>query len=129
MQKRSQQRANQLKQRSPRSHDEVVVEMLHAAPEFADAYLAAALEETEQPGGHHAMLTALRHIAESQGMANVAEKAGMPRESLYRALGPRGNPTIRTLLAVLNASGLHLSVGRQYQFDHSHLRPDRPLQK
>jgi hypothetical protein len=48
--------------------------MLRADPEFADAYLAAALEETEQPGGHQAMLTALRHIAEAQGMANVAEK-------------------------------------------------------
>jgi probable addiction module antidote protein len=98
-----------------RSHDEVVVEMLRADPEFAEAYLAAALEEAEQPGGgggHQAMLTALRHIAEAQGMANVAEKAGMPRESLYRALGPRGNPTIKTLLAFLNASGLHLSVAR-----------------
>lgn len=34
-----------------RSHDEVVVEMLRADPEFAEAYLAAALEEAEQPGG------------------------------------------------------------------------------
>ena len=88
--------------------------MLRADPKFAEAYLAAALEETEQLSSHQAMLTALRHIAEAQGMANVAEKAGMPRESLYRALGPRGNPTIKTLLAVLNASGLHLSVARQH---------------
>jgi probable addiction module antidote protein len=114
MQKKSKQMANKLKQRSGHSHDEVVVEMLRADPEFADAYLAAALEETEQPGGHQAMLTALRHIAEAQGMANLAEKAGMPREALYRALGPRGNPTIKTLLAVLNASGLHLSVAKQH---------------
>ena len=114
MQKKSPQKANHIKQRSSRSHDEVVVEMLREDPEFADAYLAAALKETERPVGHHAMLTALRHIAEAQGMANVAEKAGMPRESLYRALGPRGNPTIKTLLAVLNASGLHLSVARQH---------------
>jgi probable addiction module antidote protein len=46
-------------------------------------------------------------------MAAVAERAGMPRESLYRALSPRGNPTIKTLLAVLGASGLHLAVTRQ----------------
>ena len=39
------------------------------------------------------MLTALRHIAKSQDMANVAEKAGMPRESLDRAPGPLGNTT------------------------------------
>jgi probable addiction module antidote protein len=56
--------------------------------------------------------TALRHVAEAQGMSSVAERAGIPRESLYRALGPRGNPTIKTLLAVLNATGQHLSVAR-----------------
>ena len=95
-----------------RSHDAAVVEMLKADPEFANEYLAVALEENDQPGGQQAMLTALRHIAEAQGMAAVAERAGIPRESLYRALGPRGNPTIKTLLAVLNASGLHLSVSR-----------------
>jgi probable addiction module antidote protein len=45
-------------------------------------------------------------------MSAVAERAGMPRESLYRALSPRGNPTLKTWLAVLNATGLHLSVVR-----------------
>lgn len=94
-------------------HDETVVEMLKADSEMADVYLAAALEEVHLPGGQFALLAALRHIAEAQGMAAVAEKAGMPRESLYRALSPKGNPTIKTLLAVLAASGLHLSVTRQ----------------
>ncbi len=41
-----------------RSHDDVVLEMLRTDPEFANAYLAAALEETDQPGSHQAMLTA-----------------------------------------------------------------------
>ncbi len=95
-------------------HDETVVEMLKADPEMADVYLATALEEANLPGGQFALLAALRHIAEAQGMAAVAEKAGIPRESLYRALSPKGNPTIKTLLAVLNASGLHLSVTRQH---------------
>lgn len=94
-------------------HDKTVVEMLKAAPEMADVYLAAALEEANLPGGQFALLAALRHIAEAHGMAAIAEKAGMPRESLYRALSPKGNPTIKTLLAVLAASGLHLSVTRQ----------------
>ena len=62
--------------------------------------------------GQQALLTALRHVAEAQGMSSVAERAGIPRESLYRALGPKGNPTIKTLLAVLNATGQHLSVAR-----------------
>lgn len=98
--------------KSSQPHDETVVELLKADPEMADLYLAAALEEANLPGGQFALLAALRHIAEAQGMAKVAEKAGMPRESLYRALSPRGNPTIKTLLAVLSAAGLQLGVSR-----------------
>ena len=90
------------------SHDATVVDMLKDDPSFASEYLQAALEESDQPGGQAALLTALRHIAEAQGMATVAERAGLPRESLYRALGPKGNPTIKTLLAIVRAAGLRL---------------------
>lgn len=58
------------------SHDETVVEMLKADPDFANEYLAAALEESELPGGQTALLAALRHTAEAQGMTAVAARAG-----------------------------------------------------
>lgn len=98
--------------KASRLHDEAVVELLREDPAFADEYLAAALDEADEPGGRQALLAALRHVAEAQGMADVAERAGIPRESLYRALSPNGNPTIKTLLAVLNAAGLKLGVHR-----------------
>jgi probable addiction module antidote protein len=98
--------------KSSRSHDDAVIELLREDPAFADEYLSAALDEVNQPGGREALLAALRHIAEAQGMATVAERAGIPRESLYRALSTKGNPTIKTLLAVINAAGLKLSVHR-----------------
>ena len=101
------------KQPASRPHDAAVVELLKADPDFANEYLAAALEESDEPGGQAALLAALRHVAKAQGMAAVAERAGIPRESLYRALGPKGNPTVKTLLAVLGAAGLHLAVTRQ----------------
>ena len=93
-----------------RPHDETVVELLRDDPSFADEYLAAALDEVNLEGGRAALLAALRHVAEAQGMAAVAERAGIPRESLYRALSPNGNPTFKTLLAVLDAAGLKLGV-------------------
>ena len=98
--------------KASRPHDEAVVELLRDDPAFADEYLAAALDEADQPGGREALLAALRHVAEAQGMSAVAERAGIPRESLYRALSPNGNPTIKTLLAVLGAAGLRLEVRR-----------------
>ena len=92
------------------SHDDVVVGILKADPDFANEYLAAALDEAELPGGQAALLTALRHISEAQGMSAVATRAGIPRETLYRALGPKGNPTMKTFLAVVRGAGLHLQV-------------------
>lgn len=44
------------------------------------------------------------------GMASIAEKAQLSRETLYRTLSNRGNPTIRTLNAVLKATGLRFEV-------------------
>ena len=96
--------------KASRLHDETVVKLLKDDPDFAAVYLAAALDESDQPGGQYALLAALRHIAEAQGMASVAERAGIPRESVYRALSPRGNPTLKTLLALLNATGLRLGA-------------------
>ena len=94
-------------------HDELVVAMLKADQSFANEYLAAALDEAELPGGQVALLAALRHIAEAQGMTAVASRAGIPRESLYRALSPKGNPTIKTFLAVVRGAGLHLEVSSE----------------
>jgi probable addiction module antidote protein len=56
-------------------------------------------------------LLALRTVAEAYGgLAAIAAEAELSRESLYRALSPKGNPTLKTLLAVLKAVGMRLSV-------------------
>ncbi len=89
-----------------KDHDKALVAELHADPALAREYLRSALEESEDTA---VLLLALRRIAEAYGMADVAAKAGMKRESLYRALSPRGNPTLKTLCAVLDAVGLRLA--------------------
>jgi probable addiction module antidote protein len=43
-------------------------------------------------------------------MAFIAEKTQLSRETLYRTLSSRGNPTIKTLSAVLKATELKISV-------------------
>lgn len=99
--------------RASRPHAEAVVALLRQDPGFADDYLRATLEQADEEGGHAALLAALRHVAEAQGMAKVAERAGIKRESLYRALSPKGNPTMKTLAAILEAAGLRLSIERR----------------
>jgi len=101
--------------KASRPHEDVMVELLREDAAFADEYLAASLEAIDEPGGREALLMALRQVAQAQGMDTVAERAGMQRESLYRALSPKGNPTLKTLLAILNGAGLRLAVTRAEQ--------------
>ena len=51
---------------------------------------------------------ALGDIARAQGMAQVARDAGLSRESLYKALSEKGNPSFATILKVARALGLRL---------------------
>lgn len=101
-------------ERASVSHDEALVRELRDDPDFAAEYLRAAMEDTEEPA---VLLIALRHVSEAFGMADVATAAGIKRESLYRALSPKGNPTLKTLTAVLKAVGLRLSVVPESQED------------
>ncbi|MCW5787449.1 MAG: hypothetical protein KIT49_08135 [Nitrospira sp.] len=58
-------------------------------PREAEDYLNAALEEDDP----ELCLLALRHVAEAQGgVAQLADKTKLNRESLYRMLSERGNP-------------------------------------
>lgn len=92
------------------SHDAAVVAHLRDHPDYAREYLRVALEEATDDEGRVALLTALKRVAEAQGMANVAEAARIPRESLYRALSPRGNPRFSTLMAIVRALGLKMTL-------------------
>ena len=97
-----------MKRHTSTSHDKAVVRELRDNPEFAAEYLRAALEDNDEP---NVLLIALRRIAEARGgIAKVAKAAGVERESLYRALSPRGNPRLSTLVAVTKAVGLKLTV-------------------
>jgi len=52
-------------------------------------------------------------VARSKGMSEIAKKSGLGRQALYKALSEDGNPTLETLLAVLNALGLELTVHKR----------------
>ncbi|MBS1196715.1 MAG: putative addiction module antidote protein [Proteobacteria bacterium] len=93
------------------SHHEAEVAELRADRELAVEYLKAAMESLDNPNDRAAGLLALRTVAEAYGgLGAVAAEAGISRESLYRTLSPKGNPTLKTLLAVLKTVGLRLSV-------------------
>lgn len=80
-------------------------EVLNSPADIA-AYLDTYLED----GSAEELRAALNTIARSHGMTALANETGISREALYKALGENGNPTLDTLLSVVKALGLRLSV-------------------
>lgn len=73
----------------------------------AAAYLEAAIDEGDPSG----LMIALRRLAEARGgIAAIAERTGLSRETLYRTLSERGNPRLSSLSAILQATGLKLAI-------------------
>jgi probable addiction module antidote protein len=72
------------------------------------------LESLDNPEERGGGLLAIRAVAEAYGgLGAVAAQAGISRESLYRALSPKGNPTLKTLIAVLKTLGLRLTIAEK----------------
>jgi probable addiction module antidote protein len=93
------------------SYHDWEVGLLQKDGKFAVEYLKGALESLDSPEERGGSLLMLRALAEAYGgLGAVAAQAGISRESLYRSLSPKGNPTLKTLIAVLNTMGLSLSV-------------------
>jgi probable addiction module antidote protein len=88
------------------TYQEDLIEALKDSREAA-AYLNAAMEE----GDRELFLLALRNVAEAHGgMAAIAEKAKLNRESMYRMLSKKGNPEIKSILNLLHSMGLKMSI-------------------
>lgn len=72
-------------------------------------YLEAAMEGNDPKH----IARALRDVARSKGMSDIAHKSGLEPQALYTALSENGNPTLETLTAILTALGLEFSVKRR----------------
>jgi probable addiction module antidote protein len=74
--------------------------------EVVAEYLTAALED-DNPD---VFLAAVGNVAKARGMSAVAERTGLGRESLYKALAPGAKPRYDTVVKVLHSLGIKLTV-------------------
>jgi len=74
--------------------------------EMIAEYLNTVLED----GDSSDLIIAIRHIAKSIGMTKIAEKTGMSRPSLYKALSDGAKPQFGTIMKVLKAIGGQINV-------------------
>src|SRR5690554_3984812 len=74
--------------------------------EMIAEYLNTVLED----GDSSDLIIAIGHIAKSIGMTKIAEKTGMSRPSLYKALSDGAKPQFGTIMKVLKAIGGQINV-------------------
>ena len=82
-------------------NEEIVAEYLNMVSESDDPAL---------------FLRAIGHIARSKGMSQIAEKTGLGRESLYKALDEKAHPRFETIFKVLNAMGIQMTLVPKVKF-------------
>ena len=93
-----------------------MTETLHAydpaealtSDEAVDIFMKDAFETRDAGYIAHA----LGVVARARGMSKVSEETGLAREALYRSLASDGNPTLKSMLAVMQALGLELTSKR-----------------
>ena len=74
--------------------------------EMIAEYLNTVLED----GNSADLIVAIGHVAKSIGMTKIAEKTGMSRPSLYKALSEGAKPQFETIMKVLKAIGGQINV-------------------
>ena len=79
---------------------------LLTSDEAIEFFLAEAFE-TKDPGH---IAHCLGVAARAKGMLQVSKETGLARGALYRMLSADGNPTLKTMLSVLDVLGLDITV-------------------
>lgn len=79
------------------------------SPESIAIFMADAFET----GDASYIAKALGVVARAQGMTEISRKTGLSREQLYRSFSEKGNPTLKTTLAVMNAIGVNITAKSQ----------------
>jgi probable addiction module antidote protein len=81
-----------------------------AAHLLTEGDVAAYLEAVFEDGDPELIAHALGVVARSKGMTEIARKTGLGRQSLYKTLSPDGHPEFATVLNVVRALGLKMTV-------------------
>jgi len=74
----------------------------------SDEAIQIFLDDAFETGDATYIANALGVVARAKGMTKLSRETGLAREHLYKSLSPAGNPTLETMLAVLNALGFRL---------------------
>ena len=104
-----------IKSKYPLYEDSLIADLQD--PKEAAAYLEGSLEVFQEDGNQDALLLALNHLARARGgLATLAKKTSLNRQTLYKTLSSSGNPRLKTFGAIVNALGFRLTVAHKANY-------------
>jgi probable addiction module antidote protein len=90
-----------------KNHDDAMAQLFRDDPATAAATLDAILADGDQGE----LLVTLRQMTKAfGGVSEVAKATDLNPTQLYRTLSDKGNPELRSLIALLRTMGLRLAV-------------------
>jgi len=97
-----------MKTNNLRTLEEVTKEYFVTHPDEIDSFVKECFEEYSLDGDSAALLSQLRIIARVKGVSSIADKVGITRQGVQKALSGKGNPRFDNITAILGAMGYQL---------------------
>lgn len=94
--------------RKHRTIDNIEEDYFRKHPREVDTYLTEIFDEYARDGDSASLLASLRVIAKVKGISALAEKTGMSRQGLQKALSSKGNPRLDNINSIMHALGYRL---------------------
>ena len=76
-------------------------------PERREAYLSEVLSD----GDPAEIRQALGIVSRATNLSKLAQKVGVSRQGLIKALGPKGNPSFALIVSLIGELGLTMTLG------------------
>ena len=76
----------------------------------SEEVIASVLNDALQSNDTKILLRTIGYVAKARGIAQISEITGLGRESLYKALNENSHPRFETILKVLNALNVQMTI-------------------
>jgi probable addiction module antidote protein len=91
--------------RKLRTLDEFAEGYFRDHPDEIDDYLTEIFQDFAENNDTGTLLASLRVIARIRGVSDIAEKTGMTRQGIQKALSDEGNPRLTNVTSIMKAMG------------------------
>jgi probable addiction module antidote protein len=90
--------------------DSLAAEEFKRDPEFLKMAVKRNFKEYIKTGDEFFLRETLKQAAAAKGISQLAKETGLSRQYIYEMLSEKGNPTLATFRAVLEALGFKMYV-------------------